>query len=208
MDGKTAVYPQSWSAPGEMILAPFASASARSSARYWGFEGSGRGVMSVPASHGSPSLRLPTFAVNFCTNSSATSLCTIICLMAVHRWPLYDSAPRAHSATALSMSASLHTIATFFASSERQFLRRWGQGCAFTSASAAFEVPMKAKISTLPVAMMGGMVSRPAPEMKLTTPLGKHSAKASMVSMCASAPTLGIFITAVLPMMMAGMRVV
>jgi hypothetical protein len=32
---------------------------------------------------------------------------------------------------------------------------------------------MKAKMSTLPVAMIGGIVSRPAPEMKLTTPLGK-----------------------------------
>jgi hypothetical protein len=39
--------------------------------------------------------------------------------------------------------------------------------------SHTLEVPMKAKMSTLPVAMIGGIVSRPAPEMKLTTPLGK-----------------------------------
>ena len=32
---------------------------------------------------------------------------------------------------------------------------------------------------------MGGMVSRPAPEMKFTVPLGKHSANTSIVGMCA-----------------------
>jgi hypothetical protein len=42
---------------------------------------------------------------------------------------------------------------------------------------------------TFPVSMIGGMVSLPAPEMKLTTPLGKHSAKTSMVGMCARHPT-------------------
>ena len=35
---------------------------------------------------------------------------------------------------------------------------------------------MKAKRSTLPVFMIGGIVVRPAPEMKLMTPAGKTSA--------------------------------
>lgn len=44
---------------------------------------------------------------------------------------------------------------------------------------------------TLPDCMMGGMVSLPAPEIKLITPAGKHSWNTSMVGMCERQPTLG-----------------
>jgi len=59
-------------------------------------------------------------------------------------------------------------------------------------------------IHTLPVAMIGGMVVRPAPEMKLTTPGGKTLAYVSMVQMCERQPTLGSFITIELPSKIAG----
>ena len=66
---------------------------------------------------------------------------------------------------------------------------------------------MNAKMSTLPVFMIGGIVVRPAPLMKLTTPGGKTLAYTSIVQMCARQPTLGSFITTELPIKIAGISV-
>mmetsp|Transcript_61350 Transcript_61350/g.146266 ORF Transcript_61350/g.146266 Transcript_61350/m.146266 type:complete len:290 (-) Transcript_61350:692-1561(-) len=125
---------------------------------------------------GRPTDRPPMAAQNFWLNVSAILRWAMMSLMAVHRWPLKDVLPARHSFTARSMSASGITMAKFFASRDNRFFKRCGCGCALTSASAAFEEPMKAKISTSPDSMQGGIVSRPRPETKFTTPAGKHSA--------------------------------
>ena len=51
----------------------------------------------------------------------------------------------------------------------------------------------------------GGTVARPAPEMKLIAPRGSAFAHTSIVSTCASPPTVGIFISTTLPISSAGM---
>jgi MFS family permease len=62
-------------------------------------------------------------------------------------------------------------------------------------------------IGAVPGVVIGGIVVRPAPLMKLTTPGGKTLAYTSIVQMCARPPTLGSFITTELPIRIAGISV-
>ena len=67
---------------------------------------------------------------------------------------------------------------------------------------------MNASTSTPPDAIIGGATARPVPLTVLTTPRGKASQSASSSGACSSVPGRGVFMTAVLPMMSAGMSVV
>mmetsp|Transcript_116406 Transcript_116406/g.329251 ORF Transcript_116406/g.329251 Transcript_116406/m.329251 type:complete len:221 (-) Transcript_116406:569-1231(-) len=204
-DGKTSVRsvsPPRWL----MTLAPPAFASLMSSSKYLGLSGSGSGVIAF-LPKGGPAVSVDTASQNCSQKLSATLLCTTISLMAVHLWPLKDVLPARHSFTATDTSASGMTMPRFLPSRERRLRKRCGRGCWRMRESAALDEPMKAKRSTLPDCMMGGMVSRPRPATKFTTPFGKAWAYASMVSTCARPPMFGIFITTELPHSRAGINV-
>mmetsp|Transcript_10924 Transcript_10924/g.17882 ORF Transcript_10924/g.17882 Transcript_10924/m.17882 type:complete len:215 (-) Transcript_10924:114-758(-) len=185
-------------------LAPLLTASATTSLMYWGLCGSGRGVIATPPSQGRPILSLSTASQNLGTKASTTDSCTSSIFKAVHLWPLKLREPKTHSDTATVRSASAHTMAGFLASRPRHTRRRLGLGWIFWSSTAAFEVPMKAKISTFPVSMIGGRVVRPAPWMMFTTPAGKHLAKRSRVGIWHRQPVRGVLRTMVFPMSRAG----
>mmetsp|Transcript_40331 Transcript_40331/g.113062 ORF Transcript_40331/g.113062 Transcript_40331/m.113062 type:complete len:228 (+) Transcript_40331:396-1079(+) len=203
-EGNTSV--RSVSPPRSLItFAPLDLASSTSSARYLGVA-SGRGVMAF-FPKGGPAGRVAIASEKRWQNSSATDSWSMISLIAVQRWPLNAVLPARHSFTATSRSASGSTMPRFLPSSDSRLRRRCGCGCSRMSESAALEEPMNASRSTFPVRMMGGMVSRPRPATKFTTPLGKHSAYTSMVSTWARPPRLGIFMTTELPQRSAGMRV-
>mmetsp|Transcript_40333 Transcript_40333/g.113072 ORF Transcript_40333/g.113072 Transcript_40333/m.113072 type:complete len:229 (+) Transcript_40333:197-883(+) len=204
-EGNTSV--RSVSPPRSLItFAPLEVASSTSSARYLGFSGSGKGVMALWPK-GGPAGRAAIASEKRLQKSSAMDSWSMINLMAVQRWPLNAVLPARHSFTATSRSASGSTMPRFLPSSDSRLRRRCGCGCSRMSESAALEEPMNASRSTFPVRMMGGMVSRPRPATKFTTPLGKHSAYTSMVSTWARPPRLGIFMTTEFPQRSAGMRV-
>mmetsp|Transcript_17443 Transcript_17443/g.70091 ORF Transcript_17443/g.70091 Transcript_17443/m.70091 type:complete len:333 (-) Transcript_17443:523-1521(-) len=188
---------------GLRTVAPFSRASSRSSTSQAGFEASGSGVIET-ASHGRPRGRRSTATASLSTNASKMLACATTSLIAVHRWPLYDSAPATSSRTVASRSASARTTPMFLPSSWLKTLSRCGCGCALTNASAPFEPPMKPSASTLPVPMMPGSVARPEPVTKLMTPFGKCFKSASTVRMWASAPIAGNLSTTQLPMSNAG----
>ena len=58
---------------------------------------------------------------------------------------------------------------------------------------------MKARISTLPVCIIGPTVTRPEPETKFKTPGGRCLAYTSIVSTWAKPPIVGSLRTATLP---------
>mmetsp|Transcript_11595 Transcript_11595/g.30187 ORF Transcript_11595/g.30187 Transcript_11595/m.30187 type:complete len:236 (-) Transcript_11595:597-1304(-) len=187
--------------------APLPSASPMSSSRYFGLPGSGSGVIATLGSQGRPALSAPTLSTSLATNASAIESCTMISLIAVHRWPLYDVAPSVTCWTATSRSASGSTMPMFLPASCANTLRRWGSGCSFTTASIALVPPMKPSTSTRPERMIGGIVLRPEPLTKFTTPGGRALANASAVRMCTRPPVAGSLMTAVLPMISAGMSI-
>mmetsp|Transcript_27937 Transcript_27937/g.65224 ORF Transcript_27937/g.65224 Transcript_27937/m.65224 type:complete len:212 (-) Transcript_27937:741-1376(-) len=186
--------------------APLLSASPMSASRSCGFFSSGSGVIDTPSSHGSPTCSVAMRSRILRTNASATASCTMMSLIAVHRCPLYDSAPSAHCAAAVSRSASGRTMPRFLPSSCANTFRRCGCGCALISASAALEPPMNPSTSTSPVPMIGPIVARPEPETKLITPRGRCFANASHVRTCTRPPIAGSLRTAVLPMSSAGIN--
>mmetsp|Transcript_5172 Transcript_5172/g.15770 ORF Transcript_5172/g.15770 Transcript_5172/m.15770 type:complete len:224 (-) Transcript_5172:584-1255(-) len=185
--------------------APRESASAIIDSRMDGFDGSGNGVILTPSSHGSPTRSCATAVTSFSTKTSATSSWTMMSLMAVHRCPLYERLPRTHWATAESRSASGSTMPRFLPSSWAKTLRRCGAGWAAMRASAPLVPPMKPSTSMRPVCMIGPIVWRPEPDMKLITPGGSVAAKALAVRMCTRPPIAGSLRTAVLPIRSAGM---
>mmetsp|Transcript_123929 Transcript_123929/g.332784 ORF Transcript_123929/g.332784 Transcript_123929/m.332784 type:complete len:305 (-) Transcript_123929:414-1328(-) len=204
-EGNTSV--RSVSPPRSLItFAPLDLASSTSSARYPGLSGSGSGVMAF-LPKGGPAGSAAIAPEKRLQNSSATDSWSMISLMAVQRWPLNAVLPARHSFTATSRSASGSTMPRFLPSSDSRLRKRCGCGCSRMSESAALEEPMNANRSTLPERMIGGMVSRPRPATKFTTPFGKHSAYTSMVSTWARPPRLGIFMTTEFPQRSAGMRV-
>jgi hypothetical protein len=123
---------------------------------------------------------------------------------AVQRCPLKLQAPFTHSRTAVSRSASGKTMAGFLASNPSTWRTRLGLGCWEISALLLLLLPMSARTSTSPEAMMGDASVLPRPNTTLITPGGKLSANASSNGTMSSTPYFAGLKTHVFPIKIAG----